>query len=393
MHRRMKVVISVKGRFHAFDLAQQVNEQGCLAQLFTTYPKFVAERWGLSGALVSSFPFLEILNRGCSKLPERVYKWLDIPNVTGSSTDYFVARALENFAPDVFVGWSGSSLNSLKRAKQIGAKTVVERGSCHIELQTQLLKDEYEKWGLTFDKTSRRVRERECAEYETADRITIPSCFARSSFEERGVPFNRIIHVSYGVDLKSFEPVARKDSETFRVMYCGGMTFRKGIPYLLEAFTNLRLKKAELWLVGGMSAEIKQFLDSSDLSLKNVFFKGSFPQNELKWYYSQCDVFVLPSIEDGFGMVIPQAMACGLPVIHTTNTGGRDIVRGSIDGFEIPIRSVESLMEKIEYMYRNRERCREMGESARDRAQSAFTWKDYGDAMIKAYDDLIKSNV
>ena len=386
----MKVVISVKGRFHAFDLAQQVNEHGALAQLITTYPKFVARRWGLLDSQLRTFPFLEFANRLLSKLPQRVYTALDIPNITGSSTDYFVAKIIESFTPDLFVGWSGSSLNSLKRAKELGAKTVLERGSCHIALQTQLLKEEYANWGHSFNRTSERVIQREIAEYAVVDRITIPSFFARSSFEERGIDSEKIIHVPYGVNLDSFAPVPRED-RTFRIMYCGGMTFRKGIPYLLKAFENLGLKNAELWMVGGMSKEMEGFLNSSALSLENIYFKGSFPQDQLKWYYSQCDVFVLPSIEDGFGMVIPQAMACGLPVIHSSNTGGRDIVRDGIDGFEVPIRSVEGLMEKIEFMYANRKTCFEMGESARLRAQTAFTWRDYGNAMVKAYENLLSS--
>ena len=91
------------------------------------------------------------------------------------------------------------------------------------------------------------------------------------------------------------------------------------------------------------------------------------------------------SIEEGFAMVMPQAMACGLPIICTSNTGGEDIVRDGIDGFIIPIRDVEALKEKILFMYKNPERRREMGESARLRVQSGFSWDNYGAKMIGEY--------
>ena len=82
---------------------------------------------------------------------------------------------------------------------------------------------------------------------------------------------------------------------------------------------------------------------------------GPFPERELHKYYSQGSVFCLNSIEDGFGMILVQAMACGLPVITTTNTGGADIVRDGRDGFIIPIRDVAALKEKILYFYENPE--------------------------------------
>jgi len=88
-------------------------------------------------------------------------------------------------------------------------------------------------------------------------------------------------------------------------------------------------------------------------------------------------------------MVQPQARACGLPVICTTNTGGEDIVRDGKDGFVIPIRDVEKLKEKLVYLYENPEICWKMGESAKQRVSQGFTWDDYGDKIIKLYADIL----
>jgi glycosyltransferase involved in cell wall biosynthesis len=124
------------------------------------------------------------------------------------------------------------------------------------------------------------------------------------------------------------------------------------------------------------------------------FYKaiGPVPQKELYKYYSNSSVFVLPSIEDGFGMVINQAMSCGLPVILTENTGGYDIVRDGIDGFIIPIRDVEKLKEKILYLYENPEICKQMGQNAKERAKSGFSWEDYGNKIYENYQKILEKN-
>jgi len=88
-------------------------------------------------------------------------------------------------------------------------------------------------------------------------------------------------------------------------------------------------------------------------------------------------------------MVQPQAMACGLPVIATTNTGAEDIIRDGKDGFVIPIRDVEKLKEKLIYLYENPEICRKIGESAKQRVSQGFTWDDYGDKIINIYENIL----
>ena len=101
-------------------------------------------------------------------------------------------------------------------------------------------------------------------------------------------------------------------------------------------------------------------------------------------------VFTIASIEEGLALVIPQAMACGLPVIATTNTGAEDIVRDGEDGFIVPIRDVRVLKEKLLYLYENKEMRRAMGQSAKERVSTGFTWDDYGDKIMVAYERILK---
>ncbi|MEH2163381.1 MAG: glycosyltransferase family 4 protein [Nostoc sp.] len=381
----MKVTVSVFGRFWAFYLTQQLQKRGYLHELISTYPTFEITKYAIDKNLIHSIWHLEVLSRSWYKLPS----WLrGDRNLQLWFLEEFDRSVTNSLSPgfDLFVGWSGCNFWSLHRAKELGAKTVIERGSSHMHYQTEIIKEEYERWGLKFNETHPGVYEREIQSYADADRITIPSLFAKRTFLEQGIPESKLIHVTYGTSLAEFYPVPKED-DIFRVIHCGGITIRKGIQYLLQAFYELNLPKAELWLVGSIAPEIQPFL--AKYQSDRIIIKGTYPQKELRLLYSQCSVFCLASIEDGFGMVIPQAMACGLPVIHTTNTGGEDIVREGVDGFCVPIRDIEALKEKILFFYENPERRDEMGRNALEQARKSLSWDDYGHKIVNAYLNIL----
>jgi glycosyltransferase involved in cell wall biosynthesis len=208
----------------------------------------------------------------------------------------------------------------------------------------------------------------------------------KSTFLERGVSKDKLVHVPYGVNLAHFHPVPKQD-DTFRIIYCGSIGLRKGVHYLLQTLHELKLPQAELWLIGSLTGEMRPFL--ARFSSSAIFHKGPFPESELHKYCSQGSVFCLASTEEGLAMVLPQAMACGFPVICTTHTGGEDTVRDGQDGFIVPIRDVEALKERIHFFYTNRDACKEMGYSAQQRVKSGYTWVDYGNRMIGEYKRIL----
>ena len=99
---------------------------------------------------------------------------------------------------------------------------------------------------------------------------------------------------------------------------------------------------------------------------------------------SQADVFVLPTLDEGFAAVQLQAMACGLPLLTTTNSGGEDVLREGREGFVVPIRNPEALAEKIDWFASHPQERRAMGHSAVT-ASAGFTWDRYGDEIVAAY--------
>jgi glycosyltransferase involved in cell wall biosynthesis len=396
----MKVIISVGGRFHAFNLAQQLLKRDALKFIITSYPKFITKKLDLPDNKVKSVIIKEILERSYYKLPEFLKNLYNPQFFITEIFDKLASRKLEK--ADIFVGWSSFSLHTLRKAKNMGMITILDHGSSHAEYQRDILKEEYEILGIKpkpYYLPHPKIVEKELREYEEADYICIPSLFAKRTFLEKGIPENKILHIPYGVDLSQFKRVPKKDN-VFRVIFVGAMSLQKGVHYLLQAFSELNLPNSELWLIGPMTDEIKSFFqkynivrqDTRKYASSKIKYLGFIPQRELYKYYSQGSVFVLNSIQEGLAMVQLQAMACGLPVIATTNTGGEDVIRDGIDGFIIPIRDIEKLKEKILYLYENPEICKQMGQNAKKRAKSGFTWEDYGNKIYENYQKILKQN-
>jgi glycosyltransferase involved in cell wall biosynthesis len=299
--------------------------------------------------------------------------------------DREVSRCIDS--SDIFVGWSGFSLHTLRKAKEKGSLVIVERGSSHISYEQEILREEYGIFGLKFKGAHPKIVEKELKEYEEADYIEVPSTFVKKTFLQLGVKEGKIIQNPLGVNLHEFNRKAPKNDEVFRIIYAGNMSLRKGVHYLLQAFSELNLPNAQLWLIGRMSNEIEPFLKK--YGNERVFCKGPYPQGELHKYYSQGSVFALMSIEEGFANVIVQAMASGLPVICTNNSGGEDIVREGVDGYLIPIRSVTLLKEHLNRLYESPGLLKDLSQNAQRRVASGFTWDNYGEQMIGKYEEVL----
>ncbi len=375
----MKVTLSLMGRFWAFDLARELQSHGFLERLITSYPVFETVKYGIDRERICSLVVNEILNRGWLKAPAVLKRHYNAQYLVHELFDRHAARHLPP-QPEIMMGWSSYSLHTLRRAKELGAKTVLQHGSSHIVYQDLILREEYDRLGLEGHGFAHpQIIEKELLEYQEADFILIPSFFVKETFLQRGVPAAKLLHVPYGVDLSNFYPIPKVD-KTFRVIHCGNLSLRKGVHYLLQAFWELKLPGAELWLIGSLPVEIRPFL--KQFASPAIRHLGPFPEPELHKYFSQGSVFCLASIEEGLAMVQPMALACGLPLIITTNTGGADLVREGREGFILPIRDVAALKEKILYCYENPEEARRMGEAGRRRVRTGFTWADHVDKLI-----------
>ena len=255
------------------------------------------------------------------------------------------------------------------------------------------MKEEYKNLKIKKDLISEKIISKELSEYEMADYIVVPSNFARKTFLDKGFKEEKIISITLGVDLKKFyisEDVVQKKNESnkFRIISTGRLSIRKGTHYLLEAFTSLNLKNSELLLVGDIDKDFREIFYKFKQN-KNIKYFKSQPEENLKNFYNISDIFVSCSLEDGFSMVQLQAMACGLPVITTYNTGASELINDGQEGFVIPIRDIDLLKDRMNTLYNNKELRSDMSTKSHLKAQSNLTWDQYGDKIIKFYESIL----
>lgn len=383
----MKVVLSTPGRFHTFDLARELHSRHCLAAVFTGYPRFKLKNESLPPSLLRCWPWVQASYMAMPKrhwLGQRLvrdWEWL-----SKISLDAHVARHLPDC--DVFVGLSGSGLRSGRTAQARGARYVCDRGSSHIRVQDTLLREEAERWGLAFEGIDPRVIEREEMEYAEADCITVPSSFSVRSFVQSGVPAHKLRMLPYGVNLSMFQPTGQPAAGHFDVLYVGGMNLNKGIPYLLRAYQLLEHPRKSLTFAGTPSPQFIERMKALGLWADGIRLLGHVPQADLKSLMSRSHALVLPSVQDGFGMVLSQAMACGCVVIGSDHTGARDLIDDGQSGFIVPIRQEEAIATRLQQLADDPALRLQMSQQALLKVKDAGGWRDYGISAQSIYQAL-----
>jgi glycosyltransferase involved in cell wall biosynthesis len=389
-----RFVVASNGKFHAFALCAALARRGLLERFYTPYysqcDRFVARFVRRQDK--ESIPLERVRTNVWTELPPRLGRHL--PGIRRYADylkavwfDRWVSTHLVHERADVFIGWSNSSLQSLDVARRHGMRTVLTRGSSHIDYQLDLLAQEHAKRGLAF-RPAYGIAERERREYTNAQYVRIPSSYVRRTFVERGISDSKLLLLPYAADLSHFSPQPRTDRSTFRVLLLNAVNLRKGFYYAQAMIEHLNAKiraGIEFWFIGTPEAGVAPHLRALREKWANVILLGHINHYELARAISQCDVGVFPSIEEGMATVVPQTMACGVPVIATINTGAEDLVNDGVEGFLVPIMDAPALAERVQWCFDHRVNCWEMGRAAAQRV-SSWTWDDVVDALVKSLD-------
>lgn len=383
------VIVSCSGKFHAFALAEQLQRHDMLTALYSvySYKKNTLMRRFVSRRDEENIDIKYIH----TAIPLAIaMKLRPNPPVWNELYDQWVAKQIRRHTgAKAFIGWSGMSEHSIRQAKAQGLLTIVERGSSHICTQNDILREEYARFGQKF-LIDQRVIDKELREYELADYISIPSDFVRDSFLAHGIPAKKLIQNAYGTSSSFHKKDIARDTK-FNILYLGAISVQKGVIYMLEALKQLSIPAENIgvYFIGGIKEEMKPIIEAH--SLPSWTFLGHINHYDLPTYLSKMDVAVQPSLQDGFGMVIIQMLACGIPVIATTNTGGPDIIREGETGYIVPIRDPKAIAECIEFLYQNPEKLAEMQQAAPISVQQGFTWNDYGDRYVANLNNILQA--
>src|SRR4029077_11809254 len=185
----------------------------------------------------------------------------------------------------------------------------------------------------------------------------------------------RIDLIRYGAP--SLVPQIRKPVGPLKLLFVGSLGQRKGLSYLLEAITLLKTP-VQLTLLGRKTANNCRPLE---MAVGQHRWIPTLHHAGVLREMHEHDLLVFPSLFEGFGLVVLEAMAQGTPVITTAHTCGPDVIDDGIDGFIVPVRSAEAIAEKIELLNADRERLTSMKDAARHKAE-AHRWETYRERLV-----------
>ena len=293
------------------------------------------------------------------------------------SLDRRIAQRLSRGLPIKAVyGYDGGALETFRQAKKRGILCIYEHPIVYWRVSQELQREEAElrpEWASTLVglSDSQEKLARKDKELALADVVITPSTFAKESLATAGRLSAPVKVVPYGGDAAPAIPLDRPKGQRLRALFVGALTQAKGLGYLLDAVKTLG-DRIELTLIG---RRVSPSMPRREM-LERTQWIPSLAHHELLREMTKHDVLVLPSLNEGFGLVLAEAMAQGLTVIATSHTAGPDLFTDGIEGFLVPIRSAEALVEKLFCLDRERDRLQSMQEAAYQRAMSN-SWKNY----------------
>lgn len=371
----MKInIASYGGRSHLLDTARELSNLNYDVKFYSYLPSKRASKFGLKKECNASYFFLALPFLALLKISKRAHWSLFLFHYV---FDHIVAWYMRPC--DVYIAQSPMHVYSLIYAKEkYGAKIIVERGTRHVLEQIKALKTNPALNGK--NPMPDVFLKRDLKGYELADYITVPSEVVKESFLKNSFSNTNIFVNPYGVNLKEFRPTVLESTQTFDLIIVGQWSHRKGCDLLVEVCEK---EGFSLLHVGGIV----------DLPFPNgKLFTHIDPveQQVLISYYSKAKVFVLPSREEGLALVQPQALVCGLPLVCSQFTGGRDL-RQFID-------DPKWIIEMKDYTSDELIKCIKQGltlASTQDGVRThlknlnSLSWNEYG----KRYDSFLNNHL
>ena len=298
--------------------------------------------------------------------------------------DAGVARALGRVS--LFDGVMGQCATSAAAAKRDGAAVVLTSLNTHIDALAAVLERERDRAGASAPSfVHPAMQQRARREIALADWVRVPSSRAAESFASRGVDAGRIHVIRPAVDLAHFKPVPLSDGR-FRVLAVASLDLRKGAHYLLEAFSTARIANAELELIGGTGSRwARALLERYMRAHANITLRHADVMKEpAATTYGRASILVHAAVEDGYGLVVPQALACGRPVIVSDAAGASELVTDGVNGFVVPSGSAAAIREKLELLGSDRGLLHHMAEQA-PRSVAHLGYDTFSEAVLAFY--------
>jgi glycosyltransferase involved in cell wall biosynthesis len=353
--------------------------------------EWAAARWpvmqnrvvcGVDPRQLRSLAFVELAARalggslGLAGVPAKLYDAIFFSHDLAVSLLPWPAETTSIYA------YEDAALSTFRRAARAGLERIWDLPLPHYQTIEEMFREETRRWPDAVDGPPPREpawkRRRKDAELALATKVSVASAFTKQSIDRLGLQ-TPVVVGPYGFPVDSFAPRSSPPTGKFTVLSVGSQDLRKGTPYLLEAWRRAAIPDAELHLVGAIRLS-KTFVDR---------YAGLFvhhphiPKRDLPARYAAADLLAFPTLGDGFGLVMQEAMCCGTPVVTTPCGGGPECIADDVDGWLVPPRDIDALVDRLRMAAADRDRTAAVGRAARARAES-WTWREAGDALVQA---------
>ncbi len=357
-----KFIIIAHTASHYYRVAEFFSKKNLLDKIISIYPKIKLDNYNLpkNKTKFLFLPFVIFCLRRFLKFK--------IPNLFYSKIFNFSCRSYINKKENnILIGSSGYCLNSINLAKKRNITTIVDRACPHINVQKRLIFNELDKLPIINPKKIKaeyfdnRIVDQMLIEYEKCDYISVPSKYSYNSFKKYNLEKKLILNQITPEKILHIQSFQNEEKSQFKIFSIGFSFIRKGFYYLIEAMDLLKNENIKL----DLRTNIPDFLDIKQLPSNINIIKKHLTNKELQDYYNKADLIILPSVDEGFGMVGLEAMCLKKPVLVTENVGMKDIIKKYIKNSEnyiINPANINELSKKIFELSKNRTKLRHDGE-------------------------------
>jgi hypothetical protein len=307
--------------------------------------------------------------------------------------DKWVAKNLaksQSYGVTGIYAYEDGALNSFTKAKQLGISCIYDLPIGYWKSARLLMQKEFDinpNWSSTltgFNDSTDKLNKKD-QELALADVIFVASSFTKKTLEEYSGKLPEIKVIPYGfpevLNTRSYQPLTNRK---LKVLFVGGLSQRKGLSYLFESLEGLQ-DQVELTVVGHKAVANCKALN---LALEQHHWIPSLSHDQVLACMREHDVFVFPSLFEGFGLVITEAMSQGVPVITTDRTAGPDVIENGKDGWIVPAGSSEAIKEVFKNILETPEMVEKFGLAAQNKAKTR-PWSVYGQEMADALSSLM----
>jgi glycosyltransferase involved in cell wall biosynthesis len=382
----MKVSVAVCGRFHFHNYIERLDELGILDTFYYSH-KARASTFSLARGRAVNIWAKEYAVRAHAKLLKERLSDLFYP----AYHDLWQLGVRLNWRPTplLHVMAHGTSRQLIEKTKREGSIVIGEVVNTHPIHRDRLLTDEENKRGIPHITRINRQQQRLIEEVKMYDYVLAPSSIVRESFIQQGVPPDIIKVIPYAANVKRFHPLEKqeKDTNRFNILCVGHISLRKGQLYLLEAVKQINDKRLHVTLIGQIEPRIEALL----APYQHLFTHIPRVDNaQLNAYYNSADVFVLPSLEEGLAVVLCEALATGLPIIATRESGAAEIIEHDRSGKIVSASSATQLANAIAELANSPDKVHEFSSHATVAATHTHNWNQYVDRLRGVYSDCLR---